>query len=276
MPVTKNEVYLLKYARSLVAAGRGNIDRIVTGIQALHGPEAIDPARTRAEILGQCDLLARSTDEHRANSEACGQELAEDILAREDRDGKGVQLRDVVVAVRGEARECFGPEILRIYRLDEPIPESREGLARYAGAVVTLLEQNPHAGASVLGKPVTTTDLATPVTTALGTYRGALDNVAREARETELARVRRDESEARFRRVLHNVAAILVGYLRLAGLDELADRVRPARVRAASVAAPQLPDAEPDAPRALRGEAEATEGGVPEALRPSTSHTSCG
>jgi hypothetical protein len=246
MPVTKHEVYLLKYARSLVAAGRGNVDQIVTGIQALHGPEAIDPARTRAEILAQCDLLARSTDAHRANCAAIDQELAEDILAREDRDAKCVQLRDVVVAVRGEARDCFATEVLRVYRLDEAIPKSHEGLARYAGGVVTLLEQNPHTGANVLGKPVTNADLAAPVATALDAYRDALDNVAREARETEIARVRRDESEARFRRVLHNVAAIIVGYLRLAGLDELADRIRPARVRAATVADPELPDAEPD------------------------------
>ncbi|HET6479868.1 MAG TPA: hypothetical protein VFG35_07505 [Actinoplanes sp.] len=241
MPISKIEVYLLKYARSVVAAGRSNVDRIVTGILALHGPGAIDPARTRAEILGQCALLDRSMDEQRTRGEVMDQELAEDILARQDRDTKGAQLRDVMVAVRGEARECFDPESLRIYRLDEPIPESHEGLARYAGSMMTLLEQNPRTGATVLGKPVTAAELAAPVTPALESYRGALDNVAREARETELARVRRDESEARFRRVLHNVAAILAGYLRLAGLDELADRIRPTRVRAAGAADPELP-----------------------------------
>jgi hypothetical protein len=244
MPVTKNEVYLLKYARSVVAAGRGNADRIITGLQALHGPGAFDLARTHAEILGQCDLLARSTDEHRANNEACGQEHAEDILARDDRDGKATHLRDVVVAVRGDARECFGPELLRVYRLDEGTPVSREGLARYVSAVVTLLEQNPRAAINVLGNAVTTQDLARPLTTALEPYRTALDNVAREARESEIARVRRDESEARFRRVLHNVAAILVGYLRLAGLDELADRIRPTRARTSGTVDPDLPDTE--------------------------------
>jgi hypothetical protein len=248
MPVTKNEVYLLKYARSVVAAGRGNVDRIITGLQALHGPGAFDLERTRAEILGQCDLLARSTDEHRTNSEACGQELAEDIQARDDRDGKGEHLRDVVVAVRAEARECLGAETLRVYRLDELTPVSREGLARYVSAVVALLEQNPRAGVSVLGRPMTTADLAMPLTTALAPYRAALDDVAREARESELARVRRDESEARFRRVLYNVAAILVGYLRLAGLDELADRIRPTRARTSGAVDPDLPDTEPDEP----------------------------
>jgi hypothetical protein len=248
MPVTKNEVYLLKYARSVVAAGRGNVDRVITGIQALHGPGAIDSERTRAEILGQCDLLARSTDEHRANSEACGQELAEDIQARDDRDGKAAHLRDVVVAVRSDARECFGPELLRVYRLDETTPVSREGLGRYVSAVVTLLEHNPRASVNVLGNAVTTSDLARPLTTALAPYRVALDDVAREARESEVARVRRDESEARFRRVLHNVAAILVGYLRLAGLDELADRIRPTRARTSGIVDPELPDTEPAEP----------------------------
>jgi hypothetical protein len=60
--------------------------------------------------------------------------------------------------------------------------------------------------------------------------------------------MRRDESEARFRRVLHNVAAILVGYLRLAGLDELADHIRPTRARTSVAVDPEQPGAEPAEP----------------------------
>lgn len=245
MPISKNDVYRSKYARQVVAAGRRHVDEIINGIQALHGPGAIDPTHTRAEVLGNCDLLARATDEQQASSRALDQDLAEDILFRDARDVAGTHVNHVLVAVRGEAREHFGPEVLRIYRLDERIPTSQEGLAGYAGDVQVLLEQNPRAAITVLGKAVTTTEQAQSLLQAVTTYRGALDTVVREARETELARVRRDEAEARFQRVLHSVAGIMVGYLRLAGLDALADRIRPTRVRTSGALDPDLPDTEP-------------------------------
>jgi hypothetical protein len=245
MPISKNEVYRSKYARQVVAAGRRHVDEIIAGIQAHFGPGVIDPARTRAEILGQCDLLARFADEQQASSRALDQDLAEDILFREARDVAGGHVNDVLVAVRGEVREHFGPDVLRIYRLDERLPTSQEGLAGYAGDVQVLLESNPRVAITVLGKAVTTTEQADVLARTLATYRTALQDVVREARETELARLRRDEAEARFQRVLTSVAGIMVGYLRLAGLDALADRIRPTRARTSGAVDPDLPATEP-------------------------------
>jgi hypothetical protein len=245
MPTSKNEVYRLKYARQVVAAGRRHVDEIIAGIQAHFGPDVIDPEHTRAEILGKCNLLERCADEQQASSRALDRDLAEDILSREDRDAKAQHVNDVLVAVRGEAREYFGADVLRIYRLDERIPTSLEGLASYAGDVHGLLESNPRAVVNVLGKAVTTGEQALVLDQALSAYRTALQNVAREARETELARVRRDEAEARFQRVLASIAGIVVGYLRLAGLDALAERLRPTRARTSGAVDPDLPDTEP-------------------------------
>jgi hypothetical protein len=245
MSVSKNEVFRFKYARQVVAAGRRHVDEIIAGIQAHFGPDVIDPERTRAEILGQCNLLERCADEQIASNRALDRDLAEDILSREDRDARAQHVTDVLVAVRGEAREYFGQDVLRIYRLDERLPTSLEGLASYAGDVQGLLESQPRAVINVLGKAVTTTEQAVVLGQALGTFRTALQNVAREARETELARVRRDEAEARFRRALTSVAGLMVGYLRLAGLDALAERIRPTRARTSGAVDPDLPDTEP-------------------------------
>lgn len=226
MAIAKHVRSRLKYARSVIAAGQTNADDIVVGIQTLHGADAIDPAATRAEILSRCAFLARTTNEYEADSQVLEQELAEDIRARNQRDQRADLLGEILVSVRGRVREQLGPESLRLYRLDERNPENREGLARYAADVQVLLQQNPSVLTDVLGSSVTTTDLAGNIGAVLGTYRGTLDDVAREARETERARAIRDRTEQRFRRVLQNVAAIVIAYLRLAGKDELAARIR--------------------------------------------------
>jgi hypothetical protein len=227
MALAKQVRSRLKFARSVIAAGRTNADDIVAGIQTLHGADAIDPVATRTEILSRCDLLARVTNEFETDCQVLDQEAAEDILAREKRDDAASVLGEILVTVRGCTRDRLGPEALRVYRLDERNPENREGLARYAADVQGLLQQNPvMLTDDILGSSVATVELAGNIGTALGTYRDALDDVAREARETERARMNRDRTEQRFRRVLQSVAALIVAYLRLAGKDELAARIR--------------------------------------------------
>lgn len=255
MAIAKHVRSRLKYARSVIAAGQANADDIVVGIQTLHGADAIDPVATRAEILARCTFLARTTNEYEAASQVLGQELAEGLLARNQRDQKADLLGEILVSVRGRVRDHLGLESQRLYRLDERNPENREGLARYAADVQLLLQQNPRVLTDVLGSSVTTTDLAGNIGAALSTYRSALDDVAREARETERARALRDRTAQRFRRVLQNVAAIIIAYLRLAGKDELAARIRltPSRSGAApdedepdlELPDPELPGDEP-------------------------------
>lgn len=227
MAIAKPVRSRLKFARSVIAAGRTHADDIVSGIQTLHGADAIDPAATRNEILSSCNLLARTTDQYAADNQVLAQEMAEDILAREKRDQRAGFIGELLVTARGCVRDRLGPESLRIYRLDERNPQNREGLARYAADVQGLLQQNPVTLTDVLGNSIVTTELAGNIGDALSTYRSALDDVAREARETQRARAIRDRTEQRFRRVLQSVAAIIVAYLRLAGMDELAARLRP-------------------------------------------------
>lgn len=226
MAIAKPVRSRLKFARSVVAAGRTHADGIVVGIQTLHGADAIDPAATRNQILTSCDLLARTTDQYAADNQVLDQEITEDILARGQRDQAADFVGEILITVRGCVRDRLGQESLRIYRLDERNPENREGLSRYAADVQGLLQQNPVTLTDVLGSSIATVDLAGNIGEALTTYRGALDDVAREALETQRARAIRDRTELRFRRVLQNVAAIIIAYLRLAGMDELAARLR--------------------------------------------------
>jgi hypothetical protein len=261
MSISKNDIHQIKYARGVVATGRLNVEQIVTNILTLHGANAIDPARTDAEIRGHCDLLARTTDEHQECNQALIQSIARGIQVREQRDVSAAALHDTVVGVRRSGRDNFKLETLRIYRMDESIPVSHEGLAKYVAEMHGLLVQNPYTVTDVLGKDITTTELATILNAPLQVYRTTLDDVVREAREAERARMLRDQSASRFRRVLHNVAAIVAGYLRLAGLDELADRIRPTRARTSGAVAPELPDT--DSPVVALPEPPATEPAEP-------------
>ncbi|WP_428267397.1 hypothetical protein [Haliangium sp.] len=246
MPVNRVTAYQLKYARAVIAAGRLYADDIVTNIQTRWGADAIVPERTRAELLGFCDLLARTTEEFEAQEAAVAKDLADDIEARAERDQAFAELSELLVAVRSRVRESLGQVSLRLYRLDERSPNGYEALGRYVGDVLVMLEQSPRTGETALGEVVDTAALAAAVSAALTRYRAALDTVAREARETETVRNARREHEARFRRVLVSVAMFLEHYLRLAGDDALADRVRPTRGRAGGEGDLELPsDGEP-------------------------------
>ncbi|WP_428263088.1 hypothetical protein [Haliangium sp.] len=202
----------------------------------------IEPERTRAEILDWCDFLERTAARFEQDETAVAKDMADDIEARAARDRELVDMTGLLVAIRSRVREGLGQEGLQLYRLNERSPTGFEALGRYAGDVVVLLTQQPRTAQSPLGDTIDTAALGATLSAALTRYREALDTVAREARETEAARIARRESEARFRQVLVSVAVFLEHYLRMAGDEELANRVRPTQRRAGGEVDVELPD----------------------------------
>ena len=171
MPVTKNEVYLLKYARSLVAAGRSNVQP-----HRHRHPDATRPgghlhrAHARRDP-GTVRLLARSADEHRTDGEVWARSSP-----RTSWPARTAMVRarsSVTWWSRCAARRASHstPRIVRVYRLDESIPGQPRGagaLRRRGGdAARAKSTHGRHCArhAHDLG------GLATPVTTALGAYR---------------------------------------------------------------------------------------------------------
>lgn len=239
--VNRTTNHLIKYARGVVAIGRLNVDPVILAIQRRFGEQAIEAAPARALILGHCDLLERLTGDFESSIITLAQESTEDILAREGRDSAHLALARLLGSTRTRMRDSFSETEMRVYRLRGRNPTSYEGMLRYASDVVALMEQNPRSATDAFGATFDTQVMAAALRPAVATYRQSLDDVTREQRETQQARAARTLSEELFRDALVNIAAMIEAYLRMAGMDELADRVRPTLARTSGEAESDLP-----------------------------------
>jgi hypothetical protein len=246
--VNRTTNYLIKYARGVAATGRLNADPIILGIQRRFGEQAIEPAAARVLILGNCDLLDRLTGGFEASIVALAKESTEDILAREARDGAHGALARLLGSTRTRCRDSFGETEMRAFRLRARNPTSYEGMLRYASDVVAVMEQNRRTATDAFGVTFDTQVMAAALRPAVEAYRQTLDVVAREQRETEQARAARTLAEEQFREGLVNIAAIIEAHLRMAGMDELADRVRPTLARTSGEVESDLPVSPEPAP----------------------------
>jgi hypothetical protein len=229
MTVTVNRTtnHLIKYARGVVAIGRLNVDPVILAIQRRFGEQAIDAALARPLILGHCDLLERLTGDYEGSITTLAKESTEDLLAREKRDGAHSALSRMLVGARTRMRDSFDETEMRAFNLHGRTPTSYEGMLRYASDVVALMDDNPRTAVDAFGATFDTQVMVAALRPTVETYRQSLQDVAREQRETQQARAGRTLSEEHFRDGLVNIASIVEAYLRMAGMDELADRVRP-------------------------------------------------
>ena len=232
MTISKMTSHQLNYSRAVISAGQTHLDALVAGLgqrYSAFSAERID--QTRALLGFHGDLLAQVAGEYEAAASALAQDEAEDIMARDQRSTAAGQLTRLLSACRSRVRENLGEDALRIYRLDRTTPVAQEALRRYGAEVLGLLEQNPRTAEDVFGDAFSTATLTVKLAPAVAALQSALAEVAREERETQSARTARNQAEERFRATISNIAAILEAHMRLAGLAEQADRIRPTYAR---------------------------------------------
>ena len=260
MAISKMTSHQLNYARAVIAAGRSHLDALIEGLQRSYGaaftPERCD--QTRALIAFHGDLLEQVAGDYEAAASALAQDLGEDIMARDQRTVAATQLTQLLSGCRRRVGENLGESALRIYRLDQTTPVGQEALRRYGAEVLTLLEQNPRTAEDLFGESFSTATLATKLAPAVAALQAALQDVAREERETQAARAARNQAEERHRTTASNIAAILEAHLRMAGLTEQADRVRPTYARTVGE-----PDSASEAPAGPEGVGDG-DGGAPD------------
>lgn len=247
MAISKMTSHQLNYSRAVIAAGRSHLDALADALgktYSAYTKERID--QTRALVSFHCDLLKQVASDYEAAANNLAQDESEDIFARAERTDAAEQLSRLLSACRSRIRENLGDDALRIYRLDRTTPVAREALRRYGAEVLNLLEQNPRTAADLFGDTFSTATLAAKLGAAVTTLQIALQTVAREQRETQTARARRNQAEVHFRTTVSNIAAILEAHLRLAGLTEQADRIRPTYARTSGESGPPSEPGEPD------------------------------
>jgi hypothetical protein len=240
-----------QYARAVVAAGRLNLDGITRRIRARVGVgvSGLDDDAMNTHLSGLFTMLEQIAANYKVACDNVATDTAQDIRARDDRDTAEVSLTTILTVGRRRIRENLGEDSLRIYGLDDSVPRNDDGLNNYTSQAVALLGDNPQKVTDVLGGEFSTEALRAAVKLNYQAFSDAMDSVDREKQETSAARIKRDEMEVLFGTMLRNIANVLVGHLRMAGLDALAERIRPTVARTSGeteVEVPEQPDPEPE------------------------------
>jgi hypothetical protein len=238
-----------QYVRAVIAAGNLNLDAITGRIATRFGADAaeLDKEVTRAHLAGLFGLLERVMASYKAANDAVDTDTAQDIRARASRTTAMLKLHETTKAGRRRIRENLGEGSLRGYGLDASVPRSDDSLKNYTSRAVTLLGDNPQQAPERFGGQFDTNAIRAAIKLDAEKLDDAMNAEVLEKQETTAARTTRDEVELRFTAALYNTAHILVSHLRMAGLDALAERIRPtvARTRGETeVEVPEQPDPE--------------------------------
>lgn len=173
-------------------------------------------------ITSENEVLLRADAAHET-------ELADDTEPRKQRDETAEKVRRILNDLRAAIETTYGGSGLPRLHLSDPIPNDPQALAMLARTVLGDLRDEsiklpaPRRRGLSLDREAFAEELAAD----LPSLDKALAAVAREAREAEAtARTRRLAMDTNDR-VFQRGAAFLSATFTLAGLDELADKVKP-------------------------------------------------
>ncbi len=223
----------VRNGEAVVASGRTHRDIIA--------PAAADrldvlSAKEIAKIIDAlCSSLELVTGALGAAEDRCVAEQADDIEPRQKRDRAVVKLLTLQIRVRSRIENALGDEGLARYGLDGPSPRTPNALASRLENTVNLLRSDPTELDDGLGEVLPTAKLADTLEAALAPLTEALGTLVVEERENEAALTDRDRAIIEWTLVYQSVATILSGLYRLAGRDDLAERIRPTERRASGL-----------------------------------------
>lgn len=204
---------------------------------ALSGRGGMNKSDWGAFLEGQRDEMTSANTALFEAESALAQERADDPAARETRDEAASAMYEAIVRARSLMEAVKAGESVR-FGLDGRTPRAASSMLAFAQNAVDSL-RNSDESLGTLGIDVDTSALADQLQPALDGLADAVDTMAAEEREAEASLVKRDKVLAGWQRTYRSVARILEGVYRMAGADELADRVRPTIRRATGVDDPE-------------------------------------
>ena len=176
---------------------------------------------------------------------AYGEELADDDAARSARDEATAALRGILLSARSAVGATYGEAFASNVGLDASVVVRADQLANHGAHVARLLRKHPAPAPNTPGIRVDLRELADGIDARATALQSALGSVRREDREAQATLSARDAALERYARTYSGVGEIFAGLCTLAGLDDLAAKLRPTHRRRIG-----LPDApsEPEAP----------------------------
>lgn len=231
-------------AGDIRASAETHAQQVAQGVERALMPFA-RPGKSNLGVVELVSLLSRSlgaaSDALVAADQTHLAELGDDGPVRAARDQVASRLRERLVVTREILLGLYGGEAVRALGFDSGTPEEPLALARFAQGVLEKLGKSALPKSRVAGARFDAAEAATELRALHAELERALQGVDLEAREAEATLVRKqaalDDYDARFTAV----ATVLEGLYRLAGLTELAGRLRPSVRRAGQTAIEEEP-----------------------------------
>jgi hypothetical protein len=182
-------------------------------------------------------------------------ELADDDEPRARRDASVTAARGALLSASSAVSGVLGDSYAKKVGLLAPLAERPDMLLKQITHVADQLGEHAAPKSALEGATLDPKKLAASLGDVRDALKTALGDVAREDREKQTSMSARDAASARFTQVYSGVASILAGFCWLAGLDDLADSVRPTERKRAGMADEAISPTPPDVPT---GDAAAT------------------
>lgn len=215
---------------ALVTAAEAHEERVGAGLARL-ARETKAKAPAEAALRGVVhfvqQVLEARAEALRGSERALDAELGDDAKPLQEREEAAGEVAALLVSLRGALGESSGDAAVRAAGFVGNTPDARDpsGVAELAARVLENLRKHPPRGKSKhlrLDLAGALGELEEP----LARLRKGVADVAREKREEQAARATRDAAWSAHEGAVRGAGLVLEGLLRLAGEEDLADRLR--------------------------------------------------
>lgn len=249
---SKQVVDRQKAAQEVLAGGETHLTELSSRLEAELKPylkrgETLPDAATLVVLCLRA--LAQSRDELVKADAAHDAELADDAGPRESRDGAAVGVRGQLIELRALVLALYGMAGVRALELSEETPTDAMQLLRRGEAVCAALKGAKLPAPRRKGAALDAKEILGELEPEVAALRASLGDVARELREAQNTGRQRVDALAAFDRRYGRTAALLEALLDYAGLDALAERLRPSTRRSDT----EEPEPEPAPPAPAPG-----------------------
>lgn len=225
----------IDWARVVLASIERHHEPICT---VLAGRLGLEEDEWRELFDGMVDELGDAADALYDAEVALSVERGDDAGHRERRDTLTGELRGRAERARDFVAGAVGQSGLERYGLVEAAPHEPKALVGWTGRVVSALRDEPDTLVDPLGIELDTAEVADQLDDARQALVDQLAVLAEEAQDATDLLGRRDQALDIFEQVFRAVAGMAEHAYRLAGREDLAERVRPTIRRATGSEAP--------------------------------------
>lgn len=223
-------------AQYVVVSMRENQDPVVQGLMT-HNAWLPVELHIREDTLREvltwlANAVQYKTSSMLAAETAYVNEQSDDPPVRARRDDAVEPVYVCMTQSRSKTSKFLGDTGLATYGMREPVPRQPAELAMYAETVLGLVRQHPFAVSDGTGGIFDASTLSAGIEAPLTPLTQALADVVVEQRQLQSAMIRRDTEVEEWREVYLKGSAMFASIARMAGQDELAQRVRPTVRRA--------------------------------------------